>query len=418
MFNLLQLENNYPNHLWLRISNSLKEKAWMYSQNHSKPDSKSNAYLNYLAIHLLKDWLSDWFEEDLLEKPDDDSSIRIRIFKDLFLSSIWEFINGTIINVEKVRFALIPTETTATDELCVPQEWVDISGWKADYYLAIQLNFDNWDESWMRVWGFISYEDLKNQGVYEEQDRAYYIDEGYLTDNFPLMLEDLEIMKEEKLEFKEVWNLSQEPIPQLTSKLDDYYSPRLALPFENWKELFVNDNKRVILYQSYNKEKVLQNKFNLVNRSIKVTNRSMKVMSRSIIKLNQWLNGNFERGWEKNQLAFRGERESLEKPLVIITAKKYFELEKAEQQLTLLVGLQPKEEEKTFIMVEAYPQNDQSYLPDELQLIMLDEDEEVFMQAQARNAKKIYLDFVGESGDCFKIKIVIGNDAIIESFLI
>jgi len=31
----------------------------------------------------------------------------------------------------------------------VPQEWVDIPEWAADYYLAVQVNPDS---GWLRIW--------------------------------------------------------------------------------------------------------------------------------------------------------------------------------------------------------------------------------------------------------------------------
>ena len=34
---------------------------------------------------------------------------------------------------------LIPSEAIDDSELEVPQEWVDIPSWAADYYLAVQI---------------------------------------------------------------------------------------------------------------------------------------------------------------------------------------------------------------------------------------------------------------------------------------
>ena len=48
--------------------------------------------------------------------------------------AFWEFVNGTAILLNERRVVLIPSEAIDNRELEVPQEWVDIPSWVADFY--------------------------------------------------------------------------------------------------------------------------------------------------------------------------------------------------------------------------------------------------------------------------------------------
>jgi hypothetical protein len=70
------------------------------------------------------------------------------------------------------------------------------------------------------------------------------------------------------------------------------------------------------------------------------------------------------------------------------------------------------------ISVEVYPIGGQTYLPEALQLMVLDEKGEAVMQAQARSTKNIQLKFNGEPGERFGVKVALGDVSIAEPFLI
>ncbi|HEY9743441.1 MAG TPA: DUF1822 family protein, partial [Coleofasciculaceae cyanobacterium] len=60
----------------------------------------------------------------------------------------------------------------------------------------------------------------------------------------------------------------------------------------------------------------------------------------------------------------------------------------------------------------------QTYLPHDLQLMVLDEKGEAVMQAQARSTKNIQLKFSGEPGETFGVKVALGDVTVTEAFLI
>jgi hypothetical protein len=70
------------------------------------------------------------------------------------------------------------------------------------------------------------------------------------------------------------------------------------------------------------------------------------------------------------------------------------------------------------IWLEVYPTPEQSHLPPDLQVMVLDDDGVAVMQACARSTKNIQLNFSGEPGERFGIKIVLGNTSITEAFII
>ncbi len=143
---------------------------------YSNPTSRCQAHLNDLC------WQTfiPWFEED-----SDRSNL---IQTETSLLDLWQFVNGSVINLGQTKIALIPSETTDIEEFDIPQEWVDIPQWQADYYIAIQVNLDLSDEAWMRVRGYVSYQQLKDRGVYEPSDRSYYISQEYLESDITEIL--------------------------------------------------------------------------------------------------------------------------------------------------------------------------------------------------------------------------------------
>lgn len=78
--------------------------------------------------------------------------------------------NGVLLSLQGTRLALIPCEAIDPDELSIPQAWVDIPELAADYYLAIALNLD---EQWLRVYGYASYNQLKQKAAYNSRLKLY-----------------------------------------------------------------------------------------------------------------------------------------------------------------------------------------------------------------------------------------------------
>lgn len=147
-------------------------------------------------------------------------------------------------------------------------------------------------------------------------------------------------------------------------------------------------------------------------------------------QLSQWLHHVFEAGWETAEAVLSPPRMvwrsgstaavSWRSPTSggAIERVKRLKLERAEDEVALLVRLSPKLDAEMGIGVEVYPTGDRTYLPQDLKLMVLDEDGIAVMQAEARSTKNIQLKFSGEPGEGFSIKVALGETSITEAFTI
>lgn len=150
-----------------------------------------------------------------------------------------------------------------------------------------------------------------------------------------------------------------------------------------------------------------------------------------VVQLSQWLHNIIDAGWETveallvpQELAFgfrsshRMKTSSLANPADGVKRGKLLDLERAGEQVALFVKLKATESSEMDISVEVYPTGGQTSLPQDLQLMVLDEEGEAVMQAQARSTENIQLEFSGETGERFGIRVELGGVSITESFLI
>ncbi|HBK97021.1 MAG TPA: hypothetical protein DD001_06640 [Microcoleaceae bacterium UBA10368] len=88
--------------------------------------------------------------------------------------------------------------------------------------------------------------------------------------------------------------------------------------------------------------------------------------------------------------------------------------------LVLIINCQLESDGRRDILVRLYPSTEeQTYLPEGAQLIILDESGEVFLEAQSRSADNwIQLEFRGEAGEPFSIKVVFGDLSVTDNFAI
>lgn len=149
-------------------------------------------------------------------------------------------------------------------------------------------------------------------------------------------------------------------------------------------------------------------------------------VNQSIVNLSHWLHGAFDRGWEateailapsfQTQPAFRF-RDTLS--LVERGKLLHLGIEQAGESIALVVGFQAAEPPKYQVSVKVYPTENHIYLPENLQLIVLDETGKAVMQALARNTNEnICLDFKGNPEEQFSIKVVLDDISITETFVI
>ncbi len=225
--------------LCLEISQTVQAQAGDRSQSFSTPSRRWNAYLNQICLSTFLPWLREEYNHSAT--PWSNASARV---------SIWEVVNGTAIVFGTTRMVLIPTEAIYLSELRVPQEWVDIPSWAADYYLAIQVNAE---EGCIRISGYATHEKLKTKGSYDLGDRAYCLDEEELIPDLNILWVTRQLCPTEptrslvtplkSLTLKHAENLIHHlGNPSVTT-------PRLSVPFAIWGALLEHGGWRQRLYE-------------------------------------------------------------------------------------------------------------------------------------------------------------------------
>jgi hypothetical protein len=166
------------------------------------------------------------------------------------LPSFWEVVNGTAIECEDLRLVLMPTIEIDLAELRVPQEWVDIPSWSADYYVAVQISPT---AGWLKVWGYTTHHQLKTNGVYDVSDRSYSLDEADLIQDFNVLWVAHQLCSAEPLraEVVSVPALQLSQAENLLERLGNptVIFPRLAVPFQLWAALLEHGGWRQRLYE-------------------------------------------------------------------------------------------------------------------------------------------------------------------------
>lgn len=137
--------------------------------------------------------------------------------------------------------------------------------------------------------------------------------------------------------------------------------------------------------------------------------------------LRQWLDNIFTTGWQAvedlispqtTELAFNFRNQNG------VRRAKVLDLESAGEQVTLSIGVKPIDLGEMNIFVEVYPNNNQPYLPQDLQLMVLNAEAETVIEAVAKNTKNIQLEFSGELDERFSIKLALGDFSVTETFVI
>ncbi|MBW4627894.1 MAG: DUF1822 family protein [Brasilonema octagenarum HA4186-MV1] len=238
-FNQSTLTLTNSTDLWLEIPETEQTKAWEQSQAFSSSNRRWIAYLNRLSLNTFLPWVRDEYAPDATAFP-----------KAAANPSIWEVVNGTGISFGTSRMVLIPTEAVDLDELRVPQEWVDIPSWSADYYVAVQVNLE---EGCIRVAGYTTQAQLKNMGTYDAGDRAYCLDAENLISNLNILWMARQICPEEvtRTETAPLPTLSVTQAENLLKRLGNsaLILPRLAVPFQTWGALLEHGGWRQRLYE-------------------------------------------------------------------------------------------------------------------------------------------------------------------------
>lgn len=407
-----ELTSIFPNYLWLELPSEAQQKAWEQSQNevYSNAFACWNAYLNSLCLDTFVSWLK--------EAVDLQEAIEIWPQKS-YLPSFWEVVNGTAITLGATRLVLIPSDKSNLLEFRIPQEWVDIPSWAANYYIAVQLNLE---ECWLRVWGYANYQQIQKQAKHDRMDGTYCVDREELINDLNVMWVARELYPYKKPQVKPQPSLPPAQIEKLVQQLSSWtpYSPRLDVPFHEWAAVLASDEFRQRLYRLRVE--------NLQGASKTVAIAQPTQPRRT--NLSQWFQNLFETGWESvdallatNQrtLAVQFRSDSTLNELPVKRAKLIdLGMQLGNQAVVLLVGIAPEIDGKVSIRVQLYPAPGVTYLPSNLRLALLSESGTNLQEVVSRNSDN-YIQlkrFKSLPGKSFSILINRDDASIQENFVI
>ncbi|MCC5610707.1 DUF1822 family protein [Nostoc sp. CHAB 5834] len=222
-------------HLYLEIPQSPEAQE----QPYSTAGACQRGWINQKCLQAFL----PWFKEEIAPTA--------RVYPNsAALPSFWEVVNGTAITFDCDRLVLIPTLAMDDDELRVPQEWVDIPEWVADYYIAVQVNPD---DGWMKVFGYTTHQILKTKGVYDAGDRTYSLESEDLIPDINVLwitrqLNDPEALRAEIAPLDSITKIQAENLLERLGHPDVKF-PRLGVPFSLWGALLAHSGWRKKLYE-------------------------------------------------------------------------------------------------------------------------------------------------------------------------
>jgi hypothetical protein len=201
----------------------------------------------------------------------------------------------------------------------------------------------------------------------------------------------------------------------------------VGIPAEVWEERIgyvvvqLNESLREATVMGF-VEKVAKSELPLSQlRSLEELPRYLNKI-KPLVNLSQWFENIFEVGWQAVETLLGTEPTELAfsfRNAPCMRRCKLIELGTPSQLVAVIVEITGESEQEQEITVEAQPPQGQTYLPSNLQLMVLDEDGEAVLDAHARSDNRtIQLEFDGEQGDRFSVKVALGDVSVTENFVI
>jgi hypothetical protein len=363
----------------MEISPQAQADARQFSRSLPTATGRWMAYLNHLCLTTCLDWLI----------PDYVPAAEIEL-NGAGLRSLWQAVNGCVITVGHIRIALIPTEAIDQTELEVPQEWIDIPEWAADYYLAVQI-----DGTEIRLYGYATHQQIKSAASYDPSDRTYCLDGTALNPDLnALWLSYARIsIDQTRAPLSAIAPLPDSQADALILRLQNSLIPRLALPFTMWAAFVREAPLRQRLYQRPT-------------------------------QLGQWLQGQIDTIWQSLEtvllpsqiaIALRSPDQSPIPTSDLYRAKVY---EFATGQIALVIGISPLEGNESRIRIAIHPAGSSVYLPSPTALRLLSDQGSEVGRASAAVTETIQLQFRVSPGEQFQLEITCAGQTLTEQFVL
>lgn len=369
-----------PNHIWLEIPQSLS--CSDITTDSTAPQIDSIQGLNQICEAVVLPYLQEYFPKAHVSDCQQD---------------LWQLgINGIGIESGSIRLVCLPSTAWDLDGLQVEQEWVDSPELVADYFVAVQVDLE---EGILRLWGVTTHKALKEQGQFIPRNRTYTLERDHLTETLSMLWMQQKYFPETQLR-GEVAALTAPSLDELTQAWELLKTSLLPftarrIGFNTWASILGNVQWR--------------------QHAISLSQQQPPMPQE--IQLSQWLNHQFEQGWQAiNELiapqlvgAFMDRQ---------IKRAKLIDLgvELADCQVSLMMTISTT---KSGINLQAsvYPTGERLTLPPNLRLQILTDSGEVFKEVISRSDDEfIRYRFDTETGDRFTVQVSLGKASVAETF--
>ncbi len=375
-----------PQQLYLEILADDLERAWQESQQLKNSATTWRAYLNRLLL--------DSFFAYLRE----DHCLSVKVVHQKKLLSIWTLLDGTLLSIQEQKLILLPTETIDDDEVTIPQEWVDIPSWVADYYVIAEVNPD---EQWIRIKGYTTHAQIKKLGSFDAMTREYSLTQNQLIEDINVLWLSQEFCPTEvtSTPINLITDLNPTHAENLIQRLSnpEVISPRLEVPFYFWSALLENEEYLTKIAQPRQGHKAVEN---------------------PVTKLTNWLENIFDNVWQTPadlNLAYAITRtftaNSLNRSKLIGIDNK---------QVILLVEVSQEKNDNLGVKIGLYPEANSRYLPPNIQLSLFSKEGQVLKFIKARHQDNYIAinKFEAPKNFEFKIEIKLNLAIKIENFMV
>ncbi len=214
--------------------------VWQQCESVSDPSGRWRLYLHRIGLAALRSWVEEECDQPVHLWPTADPS------------DIWQEVDGLALTLGQRRILVVLSETIDATTLQVPQEWVDIPGWSADYYVAAHVDVD---EQRLALWGYGTHDQIKTQGEFDPRDRTYRLSDSDLIQDFSVFWVAQQLEQLQPASVPDLPSLSAAEAERLIEQLAHAVEPRLELPFEQWGALISDGRWRRHLWQQLGRQR-------------------------------------------------------------------------------------------------------------------------------------------------------------------
>lgn len=310
---------------------------------------------------------------------------------------LWQLgLNGMGIESDGIRVICLPSAAWDLDGVQVPQVWIDSPVLAADYFVPVQVDLE---EGMLRLWGVTSHKTLKEKGQFIPRNQTYTLERDQLTETLNML-----------------W-LQQKyfPTTQLRGAVAALTAPNLDELTQAWdllREVSLPFAARCMGFNTW--ASILEN-VQWRQHAIALSQQQPPVPQ--AIQLSQWLNHQFEQGWQAINELIAPQLVGAFMDTQIKRAKLIdLGVELAGCQVSLMMTISATESGIN-LQASVYPTGERLTLPSNLHLKILTDSGEVFKEVMSRSDDEfIRYRFEATKGDRFTIQVSLGTASIAEVF--